>query len=390
MLGAVAAAAAALAAGADAGVDPQLVAFSDGVLDDLILTDKGRLPCVALEYVVSHRGELVPLAQRDGSLILEFGVWEGRSVNLLGKSFPERRVHGFDSFQGLPVNWDAAGAGLPDGTGNLRAGHFSLQGRLPKVRPNVELHKGWFNDTLPRFLDSRATQSGAPVALLHVDSDLYVSASQVLTLLATRIVPGTTIVFDELVGYTRFMDGEMKALFEFMESATHLAFEVIGGNFMYNNPRNLRRQQRHGSFCLQRRPAYVAQQQCQAVAIRVVSAPARRPLGGHVRDSRWPPRVAGFCPGRTGDTRELLTVSERRLRLEVEDLQAKVASLGGELREARNASAAALARAEAALSAAAAAAQPVADATVPVVLCGAVLMVAAAYLWARVRRRRAK
>ena len=32
-------------------------------------------------------------------------------------------------------------------------GKFNLGGVLPPVKPNVQLHKGWFEETLPGFLD---------------------------------------------------------------------------------------------------------------------------------------------------------------------------------------------------------------------------------------------
>ena len=39
------------------------------------------------------------------------------------------------------------------------------------------------------------------IAYLHIDSDLYSSAKTVLTKLNDRIVPGTLIVFDELINF---------------------------------------------------------------------------------------------------------------------------------------------------------------------------------------------
>ena len=58
---------------------------------------------------------------------------------------------------------------------------------LPKVKENVELHKGWFNESLPPFLE----QHPGPVAFIHVDCDLYSSTKTLLDLLAPRIRPGT-------------------------------------------------------------------------------------------------------------------------------------------------------------------------------------------------------
>ncbi len=129
----------------------------------------------------------------------EFGVWRGSSIDYFARRLPkETTIYGFDSFEGLQNNW--AGAGL------LRGG-FSVGGRLPKVRGNVVLIKGWFEDTLPKFLH----ENPGNFAFLHVDCDTYESARTVLTLLADRLVAGTVIIFDEYFGYRGWRLGEWKA-----------------------------------------------------------------------------------------------------------------------------------------------------------------------------------
>ena len=74
------------------------------------------------------------------------------------------------------------------------AGHFDrAAGALPTFRPeasgSIELVKGWFEDTLPGFLQSRPA---VPVSLLHLDSDVYSAAAFVLRYLLSqeRIGPG--------------------------------------------------------------------------------------------------------------------------------------------------------------------------------------------------------
>jgi predicted O-methyltransferase YrrM len=91
-------------------------------------------------------------------------------------------VHGFDAFEGLPERW-----------GDLPAGAYSLGGRLPEVRDNVELHVGWFEDTLPGFLE----ENPGPLRLANVDCDLYRSTKTVLQALGERVRPGSVLVFDE-------------------------------------------------------------------------------------------------------------------------------------------------------------------------------------------------
>ena len=36
---------------------------------------------------------------------LEFGVFQGRSINIIAEKFPDQKIYGFDSFKGLPEDW---------------------------------------------------------------------------------------------------------------------------------------------------------------------------------------------------------------------------------------------------------------------------------------------
>ncbi len=144
-------------------------------------------------------------------LYLEFGVFSGTTINHIASKVAGV-VHGFDSFQGLPEKWE----GVP-------AGKFSTDGRLPEVRENVRLHVGWFQDTLPEFVKDQR----GPVAFLHVDSDLYSSAKTVLWGLASQIVPGTVIVFDEYMNYPHWREHEYKAFMEFV-AEFGVGYEYIG------------------------------------------------------------------------------------------------------------------------------------------------------------------
>lgn len=150
-------------------------------------------------------------APREG-LYCEFGVHTGGSINFIAERTPDHTIYGFDSFEGLPEDW------RPE----VKAGHFRLQ-QLPPVRSNVELIKGWFNETLPPFLAAHSE----PAAYLHIDSDLYSSAKTVLEAFAPRIRPGTVIVFDEYFNYPGWKQGEYKAFEEFI-AATGGRFEYIG------------------------------------------------------------------------------------------------------------------------------------------------------------------
>ena len=152
----------------------------------------------------------VPSALTSGSsLHMEFGVREGTSFNFLAK----RTLHlgatwdGFDSFQGLPKSSVAVGSGW-------RAGAFTTHGRMPEVLPNARLHPGWFNDSLPPFLDLQP--KGKPVAFIHLDADIYESTWTVLENVCSRCLLriGTVLSFDELFArkQKKLLDHEWLAL----------------------------------------------------------------------------------------------------------------------------------------------------------------------------------
>lgn len=151
------------------------------------------------------------LTQAKGvGLVLEFGVRRGTSITVLGEAAGQD-VHGFDSFEGLPESWGSAPAGVLT-TGAL----------LPTVPPNVTLHAGWFEDTLPDFLAGHA----GPVRLVNVDSDIYASARTVLTALAPRLRPGSVLVFDEFIGNRSWAEDEFKAFAEYV-AATGVRWHVL-------------------------------------------------------------------------------------------------------------------------------------------------------------------
>lgn len=144
-------------------------------------------------------------------LYLEFGVATGRTINHTAQQVRET-VHGFDSFAGLPEDWRS-------GYGK---GAFS-QSRIPKVRDNVALHVGLFDETLPEFVRGMA----GPVAFLHVDCDLYSSTKIIFDLLGDRIVPGTVIVFDEYFNHPTWRADEWLAFKEFV-ALKSVEYDYIG------------------------------------------------------------------------------------------------------------------------------------------------------------------
>lgn len=148
--------------------------------------------------------------------ILEFGVFTGNSIKYIANKFNDKIIYGFDSFVGLPEKWRE---GFEEGT-------FDLKGNLPLVPSNVKLIKGWFNDTIPVFLENK---ENFKIGLLHVDCDLYSSTKTILTELKDKICTGTIIVFDEYINYEGWQQGEFKAFQEFVDE-NNLLYSYLAYN----------------------------------------------------------------------------------------------------------------------------------------------------------------
>ena len=146
-------------------------------------------------------------------LIMEFGVYKGRSINFISSLMSFKEVLGFDSFEGLPVDWFAG----------FTKGSFGIKGEVPTVNENVRIIKGWFDQTLPEFL--KTTEEN--VSFIHIDCDVYESTKTVLECLANRIVSGTIILFDEYLNRPGWRNHEHRAWQEFVDK-NNVQYEYYG------------------------------------------------------------------------------------------------------------------------------------------------------------------
>jgi len=187
------------------------------LLITLVMSTKFVLENLRLSPKFKDRYELfrhsISKVSADG-LFFEFGVANGDSINFLASLTPDITVYGFDSFEGIPEAW-----------GDMPKGYFRLN-ELPKVRRNVKLVVGLFQETLEPFLEGHTEKA----KFIHMDADLYSSTKYVLFTLAknNRLMKGTIIQFDELFNYLGWWDtGEYKAFIKFVREF-NVAFEYLG------------------------------------------------------------------------------------------------------------------------------------------------------------------
>ena len=151
----------------------------------------------------------------NGGLIAEFGVWKGESINFFAKKFLNSRIYDFDSFEGLEEDWYGF---------RLTRGTFSTNSRLPKVEPNVILIKGWFEETVPKFVKEIGD---AKLRLIHMDADTYKPTLYVLRSIKKNLTRGSIIIFDEFFGSENYQLYEFKAWHDFIKES-ELNYMFIG------------------------------------------------------------------------------------------------------------------------------------------------------------------
>lgn len=151
---------------------------------------------------------------------VECGVCSGISFGVFALCFREerqyRRMRGFDSFRGFPEpsRYDtgpkAVRGGCAAGIEEARTTIGTFLGKS-RIDDDVTLIEGFFESTLPEY-------RGGPIALLHLDVDLYESYRCALRHLYPKVAPGGVIAFDEYDGGKDELKwpGARKAIDEFL------------------------------------------------------------------------------------------------------------------------------------------------------------------------------
>jgi len=173
----------------------------------------------AVQYVLEHQipGEFV-----------ECGVWQGgcsAAIKLAEQVVPlnahQRQLHLFDSFEGLPpvqpidgpmacewqqavdasIYYDNCAANL-----ELVQKNFAHLGLL---NDSVCFHKGWFENTIPAFVENHADFK---ISLLRLDGDWYESTKVCLDYLYPLVSEKGVIIIDDYYAW----DGCAVAVHEYL------------------------------------------------------------------------------------------------------------------------------------------------------------------------------
>lgn len=139
--------------------------------------------------------------------LAELGVYKGQTASLIHHMLPERPLHLFDSFSGLPkqvIREDCDGTVRPQ---TVKFENTSPEEVLKYIKGNgnIKIYEGIFP----------ATTSGLEAtkfAFVHIDADLYQSTIDALNFFYPRMVKSGVIIIHD---YHHNWEGVKKAVDEF-------------------------------------------------------------------------------------------------------------------------------------------------------------------------------
>lgn len=180
--------------------------------------------------------EEVESKQLDGAVV-ECGVWAGGAIGLMAHVNKRigkhgREFHLFDSFEGLPqpsphdaevvdrfreqhpdMEPDHGAGSTLNAIGACAAPLEAVKElffKVLKIDPqSVVIHKGWFQDTVPKAKDEIG-----PISILRLDGDWYESTKICLENLYDNVVHDGFVIIDDFGAFA----GCRKAVIEFFES----------------------------------------------------------------------------------------------------------------------------------------------------------------------------
>jgi hypothetical protein len=141
-----------------------------------------------------------------GGIFAQFGVYKGESSNWMLESNKCKELHLYDSFDGLPEDWNE----------KFKKGHFKCE--IPNFDDNrVVVYPGLFENTFEKF-------NKIKFDLIHIDCDLYSATKTILDNII--FFTDQIFVFDEMYNINNSENHEMKAFKEWVNT-NNINYDVI-------------------------------------------------------------------------------------------------------------------------------------------------------------------
>jgi O-methyltransferase len=168
----------------------------------LILHDSGIMTNVEQRMNMFHLVSQVLSYDVEGDFV-ELGCNEGQSSVLIQKIITDynktKILHLYDSFQGLPALRDSDGSLFRER--ELETSEDVVRRNFNKYElPLPEIHRGWFNETLPYHLPEK-------ICFAYLDGDLYESILISLKYVYPKMTKGAICLIDDYCDPEIYPDG---------------------------------------------------------------------------------------------------------------------------------------------------------------------------------------
>lgn len=120
--------------------------------------------------------------------VAEVGVAQGGSAKLIHLCLPHKKMHLFDTFEGIPSEKVTQGIDPKTSAGRFKGNKSEVAKLMGK--DNVTLHKGEFSNTKISIKEGR-------FCLVHVDCDIYESQKASIEFFYPRMVPNGILIIDD-------------------------------------------------------------------------------------------------------------------------------------------------------------------------------------------------
>jgi O-methyltransferase len=157
-------------------------------------------------------------------VVVECGTYRGGMIGGIAKMLnqPDRKYYLFDSYEGLPDATEldgeeaqnfATNPAMIEKYDNCKADiELAREAMSISGAKNVNIIKGWFNETLPHF------PKDEKIAILRLDGDWYESTMECLDILFDNVVEGGVIIIDDYYCW----EGCSKAVHDFFSKRKSL------------------------------------------------------------------------------------------------------------------------------------------------------------------------
>lgn len=179
-------------------------------------TDIAKMIASIKQYTLLSQDRIISIADKSAKVtgidgdIAELGVYQGGISRMLAICNPDKVIHLYDTFEGIPVQ----GKHDVHKVGDFNTSLKEVK-RLLADCNNVEFHQGYF---------TAETKVADRFSLVHLDGDQYESTINGIKVFWPKLSLGGCIIFDDYEWQN--CPGVKTAIQEFFTGRTDFIFEV--------------------------------------------------------------------------------------------------------------------------------------------------------------------